>query len=253
MTLSPLVDRARLESLIRRKRVEIERYAERLADAELERQILERELGRTQQAEAVPACTGLTASWCPLCGDCTCPRDTSAERTLTDDGCPLHAFWSDHAEDSRAEHPAQPDDGVGAPTRSQDPASFALAPGQVVPGLAPGGVPTTPDPSAPDAGGDARPESARSGASTARGVTSRESAATTLAGSGDPRTVRTRQDTCPGESPEPSPLRRVVRCEHLFAAGLCVHRSCPHWDGRVTSSEPTYSPGLERERARRTR
>lgn len=41
---------------------------------------------------------------------------------------------------------------------------------QVVPGLAPGGVSTSPDSSAPNAGGDARPESARFGASRAQGV-----------------------------------------------------------------------------------
>lgn len=46
-------------------------------------------------------CTGNSAGWCPVCGDCTCgPRyegDPDGERTLNDDRCPLHAPSSPHA------------------------------------------------------------------------------------------------------------------------------------------------------------
>lgn len=31
--------------------------------------------------------TGVTARWCPACGDCTCPEDA---RDLDTPGCPLH-------------------------------------------------------------------------------------------------------------------------------------------------------------------
>lgn len=43
-----------------------------------------------------PRCTGLTARWCPRCGDCSCgpyPAELNSER------CPLHRHGSDHAED----------------------------------------------------------------------------------------------------------------------------------------------------------
>lgn len=47
-------------------------------------------------------CTGSSARWCPVCGDCACgPRYEGAgadgERTLDDDGCPLHGASSQHA------------------------------------------------------------------------------------------------------------------------------------------------------------
>lgn len=47
-------------------------------------------------------CTGLSAQWCPACGDCACgPRyeggRDGGERTLSDDGCPLHSAASRHA------------------------------------------------------------------------------------------------------------------------------------------------------------
>lgn len=47
-------------------------------------------------------CTGLAATWCPVCGDCTCPIDANGERQ--DEvyggnlGCPLHDPTSCHAE-----------------------------------------------------------------------------------------------------------------------------------------------------------
>jgi len=47
-----------------------------------------------------PACTGVSASWCPRCGDCECPRDEETgelEGDMNDAGCPLHAPSSTHA------------------------------------------------------------------------------------------------------------------------------------------------------------
>ena len=43
-----------------------------------------------------PACTGVTASWCPRCGDCSCAKDGHDE--LNSPRCPLHAPSSPHAE-----------------------------------------------------------------------------------------------------------------------------------------------------------
>lgn len=50
---------------------------------------------RDQTRPGRPACTGLTARWCPRCGDCSCepyPAD------MNDPSCPLHAISSEHAE-----------------------------------------------------------------------------------------------------------------------------------------------------------
>ena len=41
------------------------------------------------------ACTGVSAGWCPIHGDCTCPRPDLAK---DDPKCPLHAVTSTHAE-----------------------------------------------------------------------------------------------------------------------------------------------------------
>lgn len=50
-------------------------------------------------------CTGITASWCPIHGDCTCPRHTEGameneviDRKAEDHQCPLHSSDSEHAE-----------------------------------------------------------------------------------------------------------------------------------------------------------
>lgn len=44
-------------------------------------------------------CTGIAATWCPRCGDCTCDLDPlTGERTLDDHFCPLHGLESKHAE-----------------------------------------------------------------------------------------------------------------------------------------------------------
>lgn len=47
------------------------------------------------------ACTGLTAMWCPVHGDCTCHEDELYEGQPGPhdaDNCPLHSPLSDHAE-----------------------------------------------------------------------------------------------------------------------------------------------------------
>jgi hypothetical protein len=47
-------------------------------------------------------CTGLSASWCPNCGDCTCPRDEDGcvlqegFDVVEDSACPLHGLRSKH-------------------------------------------------------------------------------------------------------------------------------------------------------------
>lgn len=46
-------------------------------------------------------CTGVTASWCPDHGNCTCPSDETGNRDwidLDDGSCPLHASDSPHGE-----------------------------------------------------------------------------------------------------------------------------------------------------------
>lgn len=45
-------------------------------------------------------CTGVTATWCPVHGDCACPPDPDI-RYLNADGCPLHDSASSHAEAER--------------------------------------------------------------------------------------------------------------------------------------------------------
>lgn len=69
----------------------------------LARSLRERARALIEQAEAIEAraCTGLAASWCPRCGDCSCP---DREQTLDDRGCPLHAPGSDHAATAARTH-----------------------------------------------------------------------------------------------------------------------------------------------------
>lgn len=46
-------------------------------------------------------CTGVAASWCPIHGTCTCPRDELDKPWpggLNDPNCPLHSPGSNHAE-----------------------------------------------------------------------------------------------------------------------------------------------------------
>jgi hypothetical protein len=46
-----------------------------------------------------PECTGLTARWCPIHGDCVCPEGWDGDMDEPD--CPLHASASQHAEPGR--------------------------------------------------------------------------------------------------------------------------------------------------------
>jgi uncharacterized protein (TIGR02996 family) len=39
------------------------------------------------------ACTGIAATWCPNCGECSCPN---REESMDDPGCPLHSADSPH-------------------------------------------------------------------------------------------------------------------------------------------------------------
>ena len=43
-------------------------------------------------------CTGVAAVWCPLCGDCSCERQSTGERVEDSEACPLHAPSSQHGE-----------------------------------------------------------------------------------------------------------------------------------------------------------
>ncbi len=45
------------------------------------------------------ACTGMSASWCPHCGDCSCERGEDNERIAIDSDCLLHGTGSTHAVD----------------------------------------------------------------------------------------------------------------------------------------------------------
>ena len=53
----------------------------------------------TADVSNTAACTGITATWCPECGDCTCPKDDPfGIEFLDSEGCPLHGSGSQHAE-----------------------------------------------------------------------------------------------------------------------------------------------------------
>jgi hypothetical protein len=45
------------------------------------------------------ACTGVSASWCPVHGDCRCPRLDTGEREEESTTCPLHGEKSTHGDD----------------------------------------------------------------------------------------------------------------------------------------------------------
>lgn len=52
---------------------------------------------RKQSAEELKGeerCTGISAVWCPIHGECTCEE----RGDLNDDDCPLHSFTSTHGE-----------------------------------------------------------------------------------------------------------------------------------------------------------
>lgn len=44
------------------------------------------------------SCTGHSAFWCPVCGDCTCDRAHDGECCFDGKDCPLHGVTSKHAE-----------------------------------------------------------------------------------------------------------------------------------------------------------
>jgi hypothetical protein len=46
----------------------------------------------------VSLCTGLSAFWCPNCGDCTCQRAHDGDCCFDNEACPLHGKRSHHAE-----------------------------------------------------------------------------------------------------------------------------------------------------------
>lgn len=39
-------------------------------------------------------CSSISAGWCPICGDCTCPDPDNKN----DDSCPLHSERGKHGE-----------------------------------------------------------------------------------------------------------------------------------------------------------
>lgn len=43
-------------------------------------------------------CTGISAFWCPRCGDCICERGSDGDCHHDNDLCPLHGSDSKHAE-----------------------------------------------------------------------------------------------------------------------------------------------------------
>lgn len=44
------------------------------------------------------SCTGLSAFWCPRCGDCSCERLPCGECAFDSPSCPLHRVGSGHAQ-----------------------------------------------------------------------------------------------------------------------------------------------------------
>ncbi len=56
------------------------------------------------RVELSAACTGETASWCPVCGTCTCPREEDPRSSMHgarleySASCPLHGERSEHAQ-----------------------------------------------------------------------------------------------------------------------------------------------------------
>lgn len=47
-----------------------------------------------------PPCTGMTALWCPVHGDCSCPEE-GPDDPRDAEHCPLHSFASSHGEAAR--------------------------------------------------------------------------------------------------------------------------------------------------------
>lgn len=64
---------------------------------------------RRDRARESSSCTGVAASWCPVCGDCTCPvaDDGVTRPNLDGEDCRLHGKDSDHcerADDAEVDH-----------------------------------------------------------------------------------------------------------------------------------------------------
>ena len=55
---------------------------------------------------AVP-CTGTTAVWCPVCGECKCTADQRLD-SLDNQTCPLHSPVSKHGDPGPAPEPGKP-------------------------------------------------------------------------------------------------------------------------------------------------
>jgi len=58
-------------------------------------------LATTWPQDTSNECTGISANWCPVHGECTCPHyDDNPDngRTLNDESCPLHSSTSSHGE-----------------------------------------------------------------------------------------------------------------------------------------------------------
>lgn len=55
-------------------------------------------MAQNTMSDGIPSCTGLTAIWCPACGDCTCERLRNGEPCLNFEHCPLHSVHSTHAD-----------------------------------------------------------------------------------------------------------------------------------------------------------
>jgi hypothetical protein len=51
-------------------------------------------MGRLDIPSQKPACTGISAIWCPLHGDCSCKNECDKN----DDDCPLHSRHSNHGD-----------------------------------------------------------------------------------------------------------------------------------------------------------
>lgn len=79
----------------------------------------------TEPLQAPEQHTGWAASWCPVCGDCSCPRYASGERLEDDprsEHCPLHGFRSSHAQwDELAERTSDAGAGERAPSEAATP------------------------------------------------------------------------------------------------------------------------------------
>lgn len=52
------------------------------------------------QPRVVVRCTGISASWCPRCGDCKCPERGEFAGDMDSPDCPLHALNSTHGDDA---------------------------------------------------------------------------------------------------------------------------------------------------------